>query len=307
MWFLLEWPDPPLPIGIPAPARMLRSACDDFGLAKSRSCEESAIRFDFDARDGESLSASTQASFRADFHRELATLRAWLAREAGWSSLPSFGLCVHISSAFKISRALVPLWEGRPGVMEFPAWRVAAGKAAIVHELAHLYLPNGNRFLAEGLATFLQAQLGGNPAFPNFGRSLHAVARDCLLDMMSADRNGLDAVQLGELDAIPTPNPLALTGARRRYAKEAAFQAACYALVGSFVEFLIEIEGLERFQQLYERTPLIPGRLAAGVAQRWSEIYGRPLVALETEWKSRLVGAYRTDVARQSAPIRGLA
>ncbi len=41
--------------------------------------------------------------------------------------------------------------------MEFPAWRVNAGKAAILHELAHVFFPNGNRFLAEGLAVYLQA------------------------------------------------------------------------------------------------------------------------------------------------------
>jgi hypothetical protein len=33
--------------------------------------------------------------------------------------------------------------------MEFPAWRVMAGEAAIMHELVHVYFPNGNRLLAE--------------------------------------------------------------------------------------------------------------------------------------------------------------
>ena len=306
MWLLLQWLDPPLPVDIPAPARMVGCACASLGRTNSEDAEESAIRFDFDLRDTKSLSSVQRASFRSDFHREMTTIRAWLAQQGPWSSLPSFELSVRISDAFKISRALVPAWEGHRGAMEFPAWRVAAGKAAILHELVHLYLPNGNRFLAEGLATYLQACLGGNSAFPNFGRPLHDVARDCLIEIAGESATALDSVQLVELDATPTPNPMTLTSARRRYAKEGAFQSACYAIAGSFVEFLIEIEGLERFQRLYERSPLVPGRLAAGPPERWSEIYGCPLAMLEAAWKSRLIGTQGDERARESAPICGL-
>ena len=57
-------------------------------------------------------------------------------------------------------------WNSRSGEL-FPATRL------IAHELAHVLFPNGNRFLAEGLAVYLQAAIGGKPEFPNFGRSLH--------------------------------------------------------------------------------------------------------------------------------------
>ena len=64
--------------------------------------------------------------------------------------------------------------------MEFPAWRVEARKAAIAHELVHVFYPNANRFLAEGFAVYLQDEIGGNPAFPNFGRPLHALVLERL-------------------------------------------------------------------------------------------------------------------------------
>jgi hypothetical protein len=214
---------------------------------------------------------------------------------------------VLVSDAYKISRALVPAWERRSGVLEFPSWRVVSRKAAILHELAHVYLPNGNRFLAEGLATYLQALLGGNPAFPNFGRSLHGLARDSLLEIVSGKTDALASVQLAELDATPTPNPLALAAARRRYERQADIQAAIYAIVGSFVEFLIESQGLERFQKLYRTTPLIPGRLGAGAVERWFEIYGRTLADLEAEWKSLIVGTRRPEAPNGRTRTRRLA
>ncbi len=34
--------------------------------------------------------------------------------------------------------------------------------------------------LAEGLAVYLQAEIGRNPAFPNFGWPLHALARELM-------------------------------------------------------------------------------------------------------------------------------
>ena len=60
--------------------------------------------------------------------------------------------------------------------MEFPAWRVLARKAAILHELVHVFFPSGNRFLAEGLAVHLQAEIGGNPVTRSSGRRLRAGA-----------------------------------------------------------------------------------------------------------------------------------
>jgi hypothetical protein len=295
----------PLRLAIPAPARMQWSARARKG--EDRASQEIAIRFDFAGASAQNLSLSERESFRADFRRELASLQTWLARWQDPLTTPIPELHVLVSDAYKISRALVPAWERRSGVLEFPSWRVVSRKAAILHELSHVYLPNGNRFLAEGLATYLQALLGGNPAFPNFGRSLHGLARDSLLEIVSGKTDALASVQLAELDATPTPNPLALAAARRRYERQADIQAAIYAVVGSFVEFLIESQGLERFQKLYRTTPLIPGRLGAGAVERWSEIYGRTLADLEAEWKSLIVGMRQPEAPNGRTRPRRLA
>lgn len=296
----------PLLLAIPASARMQWSARARKG--KDRASREITIRFDFAGASEQNLSWRERASFRADFRRELASLQTWLAR---WQdppvTLPIPELHVLVSDGYKISRALVPAWERRSGVLEFPSWRVVSGKAAILHELTHVYLPNGNRFLAEGLATYLQARLGGNPAFPNFGRPLHGLARDALLEIVSGKAEALASTHLAELDATPTPNPLTLAAARQRYERQADIQAAIYAIVGSFVEFLIESQGLERFQKLYRATPLIPGRLEAGAAGRWPEIYGRTLADLEAEWKSLILGMHRRETPNEQARSRRLA
>lgn len=306
MRMLLQRLCSPLRLAIPASARMQWSARARKG--RDRASREITIRFDFAGASEQNLSPSERASFCADFRRELASLHAWLAH---WQDLPTTlpisGLHVLVSDDYKISRALVPAWERRSGVLEFPSWRVVSGKAAILHELTHVYLPNGNRFLAEGLATYLQALLGGNPAFPNFGRPLHGLARDGLLEIVSGKADALASVQLAGLDATPTPNPLALAAARQRHERQADVQATIYAIVGSFVEFLIESQGLARFQRLYCATPLTPGRLEAGLPERWSEIYGRRLADLEAEWKSLIVGMHRRGTPNGQARARRLA
>jgi hypothetical protein len=87
-------------------------------------------------------------------------------------------LRVVVSDQYQISKSLVPAWSGRAGQMEFPSRRVIAREAAIAHELIHVFFPNGNRFLAEGLAVYVQTAIGGNPAFPNFGKPLHELVRE---------------------------------------------------------------------------------------------------------------------------------
>jgi hypothetical protein len=244
--------------------------------------------------------------------------------------------------------------------MEFPAWKIVAGEAAILHELVHVFFPNGNRMLAEGLAIHLQASIGGNPAFPNFGRPLHEVAAQVLgrmtakaADDASADRSedqssrrppiaaplipakagnqdgqadtcgspllrgrveiGTDprnlelatsgqetfapfdaAVRLDQLDRIATPSGLRLRVGTRVYGIDDS--AYTYPLAGSFVAFLIETHGLERFRALYERTPLVPFARDAGAPERWRDVYGVPLDVIEREWKG-VVGGERPYVS----------
>lgn len=242
------------------------------------------------------LSSVQQAAFRAAFDRGLATLKAWCF-EMGWQPSSTPPLQVFVSTQYRISRALVPAWEGRAGRMEFPAARVTTGQAAITHELVHVLLPNGNRLLAEGLAIYLQALIGGNPAFPNFGQPLHAVAHCALREMvqMPFDAKGLAAVRLADLECIATPNPLTLCVGETFNGEDPDGQRRLYALAGSFIQFLIETYGLVRFHTLYALTPLVPSKLEAGGPERWSGVYAYPFAALETEWKAIICSANFTE------------
>ena len=68
--------------------------------------------------------------------------------------------------------ALIPAWRGERGQMIFGAKRVNAGEAATVHEMIHVYAPNANRFLAEGLAVYGHDLLGGHVPTPLSGKAL---------------------------------------------------------------------------------------------------------------------------------------
>jgi hypothetical protein len=261
---------------------LTRSTASDKGIVTD---------FHFVDRPAQSLSVLERQRFIANFESALQSLQAWSFQKAWVPTVPR-KLRVVVAPEFRISRALVPAWEGRGGVIEFPAHRVAAGRAAIVHELAHVFFPNGNRFLAEGLAIYLQALLGENPAFPNFSQPLHEAARNRLHDLLpavaSGDAAALDSLHLASLDAIPTPNPLTLEIGGRFCGEDNNGQATLYCLAGSFVKFLSDAHGLALFRRLYVRTPLRAGELDAGSVNRWLEVYGRSLTELEATWKSLL-------------------
>jgi hypothetical protein len=193
--------------------------------------------------------------------------------------------------------------------MEFPAWRVIAGEAAIMHELVHVYFPNGNRLLAEGLAVYLQARIGGNSAFPNFDTPLHEAVRECLPAMMPEfsrdDPRGVEAIHLAELDAVATPDALSLNVGQEPYGawygKNPHEQARIYSLAGSFVQFLIEAYGMDKLRALFVRTPLVPLERAAGSPDRWIEVYGLSLTALEQHWKSLILASAPRSACRSRA------
>ena len=243
-----------------------------------------------------------QDLFESALARELARLQSW-ATEHGWPILKESPakLEVVVSEQFAISKSLVPAWHGQAGRMEFPAWRVKAGKAAIMHELTHVLFPNGNRLLAEGLAVYLQALIGSNPAFPNFNAPLHPLARERMCEMVgtragarlkSASTPAIFAgVELTELDRIATPAPLTLRVGAKLYGEEPHGQTCIYPLTGSFVQFLIETKGMDAFRALYLQTPLIPLRQEAGLPKRWLDIYGASLADLDRDWKVLIASA----------------
>jgi len=168
-----------------------------------------------------------------------------------WTAL----IRIHVSSEYRISRALVPAYQGNRGFLEMPARRVGDGTSALLHEIVHIYAPHGNRFLAEGLAVYLHAKLAGNPAFPNHGEDLRRLA--------ARDLPGAETVRA--LNAVRTPRPLGTV----------LDEKTAYVLAGSFVGFLIERYGLLQFRSLYE-------------TESYETAYGKSFASLEGEWRSSL-------------------
>jgi len=238
-----------------------------------------------------SLSPAQQETFKAEFFKEIASLKSW-ARQQDWSPSVPPALQIFVSDEYKISRSLIPAALDCRGRMEFPAWKAIAGEAAIAHELVHVYFPNGNRLLAEGLAIYLQAKIGGNPSFPNFGRPLHQVARELLRTMVPEFENGrpetLDKIHITELDKIATPSALRLRVGRDLYDNTPVGHAHVYPLAGSFIEFLIETHGTDKLRALFERTPLVPFERNPGSADRWIDTHGLSLADIELQWKTMI-------------------
>jgi hypothetical protein len=157
---------------------------------------------------------------------------------------------IRVDSSYRISRALT---TGVRGFMEMPLARVREKTSALLHEIVHIYAPNRNRFLAEGLAVYLQDKLGKNRAFPNFGKNLQLLARDKLSGVSS----------LEPLNNVTSPRPLSTVMDER----------SAYILAGSFVGFLIEKYGLTMFRTLYE-------------TGGYESVYTKSLSALEDEWRA---------------------
>lgn len=175
--------------------------------------------------------------------------------EEFWGATWREEIRIHVDSSYRISMALIPAYHGDRGFMEMPLRRVRDNDGALLHEIVHIYAPNNNRFLAEGLPVYLHDKLGGNPGFPNFGKDLSVLARERLSEVSS----------LARLDRVRTPIPLST----------AANEQTAYILGGSFVGFLIEKHGLPKFRDFYE-------------TGNYEKVYRKSLEILEREWRSSL-------------------
>lgn len=182
-----------------------------------------------------------------------------------WGPTYDGPITIYVQDYFGPSMALVPAWHGGRGHMLFAAPMVSRGRAATIHEITHVYAPNGNRFLAEGLAVFAHEHLGGPAAYPNFGADLHHLARRLH-----------ERANLLALDGLATPSRMLVSGLDEREA---------YIVAGSFVRFLVSEFGLERFREIYALTPLVPSERDAGRPERWYGVYGHDLAELERMWQ----------------------
>jgi hypothetical protein len=205
------------------------------------------------------VGSTAAAAFQSEMQRARAKVREW------WGATFEGSISIQTNTERVLSMALIPAWRGERGRMIFGAKRVNAGEAATVHEMIHVYAPNANRFLAEGLAVYGHDLLGGSPAYPNFGKSLD--------DIAARSANHELAIAL---ERISTPNAL------ETVSKEAE------AIAGSFVKFLIERHGMDKFRALYALTPLTPMRRDPGELARWQEVYGQSFEAIVDAWLTML-------------------
>jgi hypothetical protein len=172
--------------------------------------------------------------------------------QAFWGATWTDIIHIDVDERYKLSSALTTKTRG---FIEMPLKVVREQRSALLHEIVHVYAPSTNRFLAEGLAVYLQQKLGGNPAFPNFGKDLRALARDRL--------SSVNSLEL--LNNVRTPRPL----------RTVMQEQPAYILAGSFVEFLIENYGLTMFRSLYDN-------------HSYQSVYAKNLAALEREWRTEL-------------------
>jgi hypothetical protein len=101
----------------------------------------------------------------------------------------------------------------------------------------------------------------------------------------------LEKIRIADLDRIATPSPLRLRVGRYLYEDTPVGQAHIYPIAGSFVQFLVETHGTNKFQALFARTPLVPFGRDAGAHDRWIDVYGISLTDLELQWRSMIVSA----------------
>ena len=231
------------------------------------------------------LSGPQKDAFASAFCQEITNVRTWYINE-GWGSAPTLpDLQVDVDDKYESSASLAHLALGENGRMDFPAREVEIGQTGIAHELTHLYLPNGNRLLAEGLAVYVQQKIGTNHAMPNFGKSLDQLVREftCGMHLVEVPKPDLENIRFTEADKIATPTLLTL-----RIGVVPYTSGYVYAIIGSFVQFLIDNYGMEKFRTLYNLTPLRPRERNEGSPERWARVYGVKLTTLERNWRSQI-------------------
>lgn len=219
-------------------------------------CANAALEIETSA-----LSGTDVRSFEARFRSALTKVCDW------WGPAFEGPYMVEIEDNRGPSMALLPAWRGERGHMLFRAKPVRTERAAIVHEIVHVVAPNANRFVAEGLATWAHQALGGEDAYPNYGSNLHALARP----LADAD--------MAALERTATPTRLNLANLDDRSA---------YLVAASFVGFLIETYGMEKFRLLYAATPLHTGQRQAGSAERWQAIFGKRFEQIVVAWRLKI-------------------
>lgn len=93
-----------------------------------------------------------------------------------------------------------------------------SGAGPFVHELTHHYTSKAGDFFSEGLAVYMQEQLGRNPAGPNYGADLHR--------------------KLAGTELIPLGRLMSISSLGRQLSENEVSTA--YLQGGSFIKYLVE-------------------------------------------------------------------
>jgi len=127
---------------------------------------------------------------------------------------------------------------------------------AIVHEIAHIVAPSGrrDRYLDEGLGVFIQEKFSpkGDKSYPNMGYDVHEETARALNELGKI-------IAMSELE---TERNARTFGPGRKVA---------YLQEGSFVRYLIESNGIEKFMQMYE-------------GGSYEAAYGKAATSIYDEW-----------------------
>lgn len=228
-------------------------------VSTAEAADPACSRFDVTIKT-ERMRKAEVTQFEKEFHEALRQVCGW------WGPTFKGPFTVTVEDSRGPSMALVPAWHGNHGTLLFRTGRTLNGRSPIVHELTHVFAPNANRFLAEGLAVYAEEHLSDRIAYPAFGKDIHDAAKEFAA-----------TTDLEDLEAIVTPRQLQIEGRTE--------QREGYTVAGSFVRFLIDTEGLEKFRALYVKTPMVPGERIEGDANRWQEVYGLSLDALTERWR----------------------
>jgi hypothetical protein len=184
-----------------------------------------------------------------------------------------------------VSEGLVPAALGHRGQVRFPYYEAPLDQSAIDHELTHVFFPNGNRLLAEGLAVYVQSLINSNPAFPNYGYPLDELVSSFVCRVGLGSLAGTSLV--AQLDKVSTPSPLLF----HIGLKNDQLSADTYPVAGSFIKYVISQYGWPLFHQLYVLTPLVPFDRDEGDSGRWQGVYNVDLTELEKEWQNQFAAA----------------
>jgi len=145
-------------------------------------------------------------------------------------------------------------------IIFLPLWHIKNRRAAIIHEVSHAIVRRheNSSFFSEGLAEFFQVKFGEDTAgAAYYGEPLHLSLDDLVIKHRD---NLIPLADLKNNNDVYLP----IDQEKRKLA---------YIEAGSFVNFLYEIHGERKLQDLYGSETL-----------NYERVYGKNVEELEVEW-----------------------